>query len=62
MVKKFGIILITTLALTLNVYAASDGELILKKNEPYQASPPKKFAAEAIVSLAVLGPRTGKTI
>ena len=34
MVKKFGIILITTLALTLNVYAASDGELILKKNEP----------------------------
>ena len=33
MVKKFGIILITTLALTLNVYAASDGELI-EKNEP----------------------------
>ena len=34
MFKKFGIILITTFALTLNVYAASDGELILKKNEP----------------------------
>ena len=31
MFKKFGIILITTFALTLNVYAASDGELILKK-------------------------------
>ena len=34
MLKKLAIILITTLALTLNVNAASDGELILKKNEP----------------------------
>ena len=34
MIKKFGIILITTLTLTLNVYASSDGELLLKKNEP----------------------------
>ena len=34
MIKKIGIILITTLALTLNSYAASDGELLLKKNEP----------------------------
>ena len=34
MIKKFGIIIITTLALTLNVNAASDGELLLKKNEP----------------------------
>ncbi len=34
MLKKFIIILITTLALALNVNAASDGELILKKNEP----------------------------
>tara|TARA_Y100000389_G_scaffold30274_1_gene25682 strand:+ start:904 stop:1692 length:789 start_codon:yes stop_codon:yes gene_type:complete len=34
MIKKIGIILITTLALTLNTYAASDGELLLKKNEP----------------------------
>jgi phospholipid-binding lipoprotein MlaA len=34
MIKKFGIIVITTLALTLNVNAASDGELLLKKNEP----------------------------
>ena len=34
MIKKFGIILITTLALTLNVNAASDGELLLKKNNP----------------------------
>ena len=34
MIKKFGIIIITTLALTLNVNAASDGELILKKNDP----------------------------
>ncbi len=32
--KKFAIILITTLALTLNVNAASDGELLLKKNNP----------------------------
>ena len=32
--KKFVIILITTLTLTLNVDAASDGELILKKNDP----------------------------
>ena len=34
MIKKIGIIIITTLALTLNSYAASDGELLLKKNEP----------------------------
>ena len=32
--KKIAIILFTTLALTLNVSASSDGELILKKNEP----------------------------
>ncbi len=34
MLKKFLIIIITTSALVLNVQAASDGELILKKNEP----------------------------
>ena len=34
MLKKFAIIAITTLALTLNSYAGSDGELILKKNQP----------------------------
>ena len=34
MIKKFVIILITTLTLTVNVNAASDGELLLKKNEP----------------------------
>jgi len=34
MIKKISIILITTLALTLNVNAASDGELLLKKNKP----------------------------
>jgi len=34
MLKKFTIIAITTLALTLNSYAGSDGELILKKNQP----------------------------
>ena len=34
MLKKFIIILITTLTLTLNVSASSDGELLLKKNEP----------------------------
>jgi phospholipid-binding lipoprotein MlaA len=34
MMKKIAIILFTTLALTLNVSASSDGELILKKNEP----------------------------
>merc|ERR1712078_577809 len=34
MIKKFGIILITTLALTLNSHAGSDGELLLKKNDP----------------------------
>lgn len=32
--KKIAIILITTLTLTLNVKAASDGELVLKKNNP----------------------------
>ena len=34
MIKKFSIIIITTLALTLNATASSDGNLILKKNEP----------------------------
>ena len=34
MLKKFLTIVITTLALTLNVSASSDGELVLKKNNP----------------------------
>ncbi len=34
MIKKILIIIFTTFALTLNVSAGSDGELILKKNEP----------------------------
>ena len=34
MIKKFAIILITTFALTLNVSAGTDGELLLKKNTP----------------------------
>tara|TARA_Y100001935_G_C17229276_1_gene469507 strand:+ start:125 stop:916 length:792 start_codon:yes stop_codon:yes gene_type:complete len=32
--KKIAVILITTLTLTLNVYAGSDGDLILEKNNP----------------------------
>ena len=34
MFKKIFIILITTIALTANVYAGSDGDLVLKKNNP----------------------------
>ena len=34
MIKKLIVILITTSALTFNVNASSDGELLLKKNEP----------------------------
>ena len=34
MIKKISIILITTFALTFNVNAGSDGELLLKINEP----------------------------
>ena len=34
MIKKTLIVIFTTLALTLNVNAGSDGDLILKKNEP----------------------------
>ena len=34
MIKKIGIILFTTLALAVSSHAASDGELLLKKNEP----------------------------
>jgi phospholipid-binding lipoprotein MlaA len=34
MLNKFVIVLITTLALTVNSLASSDGELLLKKNEP----------------------------
>ena len=34
MIKKFAIIVITTLALIVNAQAGADGELLLKKNEP----------------------------
>ena len=34
MIKKLAIILITTFALTVNTNAGSDGELLLKKNDP----------------------------
>ena len=34
MIKKILVILITTCTLIVNAYAGSDGELILKKNEP----------------------------
>ena len=34
MIKKISIILFTTLALTLNVNAGTDGDLLLKKNDP----------------------------
>ena len=34
MIKKLGIILITTFTLVVNSHAASDGELLLKKNDP----------------------------
>ena len=34
MIKKILIIIFTTYALTLNVIASDDGELILKKNDP----------------------------
>jgi phospholipid-binding lipoprotein MlaA len=34
MIKKIGLIMFTTFALTLNVSAGTDGELLLKKNEP----------------------------
>ena len=34
MMKKIIVILITTFTLVVNAYAGSDGDLILKKNEP----------------------------
>ena len=34
MIKKILLIIITTFTLVVNVYAGSDGELVLKKNEP----------------------------
>ena len=34
MIKKILVILITPLTLTANLYAGSDGDLVLKKNEP----------------------------
>ena len=34
MIKKILIIIFTTYALTINVIASDDGELILKKNDP----------------------------
>ena len=36
MFKKITLIIITTFALMFNVYASSDGELLLKKNDPAQ--------------------------
>ena len=36
MLKKIVLIIITTFALTINSFAASDGELLLKKNDPTQ--------------------------
>ena len=36
MLKKIILIIITTFALTINSFAASDGELLLKKNDPTQ--------------------------
>ena len=38
MIKKIGIILITTLALAVNTYAASDGEILLKKKSEIEES------------------------
>ena len=38
MFKKIVIIIFTTLALTINVNASSDGDLILKKNEPSEVN------------------------
>ena len=38
MIKSFCLIIITTLALTLNAGAASDGDLLLKKNDPTQVN------------------------
>ena len=34
MIKKILIVIITTFTLTVNVNASSDGELLLKKNQP----------------------------
>ena len=34
MIKKLAIVIITTFALTVNSYSSSDGELLLKKNDP----------------------------
>ena len=34
MFKKIVLVIITTLALTINLYASSDGELLIKKNNP----------------------------
>ena len=34
MIKKIIVVIITTFTLVANVHAGSDGELILKKNEP----------------------------
>ena len=38
MLKKIALILFTTCAITLNVHASSDGELLLKKNNPTEVN------------------------
>ena len=43
MIKKFAIVLITTLALTLNVQAGSDGELLIKKNSAERIFTPSLY-------------------
>ena len=51
MIKKFAIILITTFALTLNVSAGTDGELLLKKNTPSEIKIVLKDLTEACLLL-----------
>ena len=62
MIKKIGIILITTLALTVSSHSASDGELLLKKNEPFKHDTPliktdvKKLGKKELEKSAEMGP------
>ena len=51
MFKKFSLILVTTIALTFNVNAGSDGDLILNKNKPSEVKIALKILTEQLLNL-----------
>ena len=63
MLNKISLIVITTLALTLNVSASSDGELLLKKNNPSEVKEfMRKFRAKDKITPVVVVPSSFNSV